>query len=156
MHLCEHIWGVNWVCHFWDSEAFGFRETKYIDLKRPELQRYFFFNFCKQYFKFSSMVSLDNWLPAARGEVFDFFSWVLIIHSRCLFSLEPALTTSRIVLSTPRIISVRRILDSSNALFCSWWGSYSLKFRRIRNFHQIFMEGCGSFSHFWSPQFSCY
>lgn len=64
---CEHIWGV-WVYHFWDYETFGFKqEAKYIDLKRPELQRYFFFNFCTQYFKCLSIISLDNWLPAATG-----------------------------------------------------------------------------------------
>ena len=57
------------VCHFWDLETFGFKETKYIDLKRPELQRYLVFNFCKQEFRFPSILSLDNWLPAAKGSV---------------------------------------------------------------------------------------
>ena len=142
------------VCRFWDLETFGFKETKYIDLKRPELQRYLVFNFCKQEFRFPSILSLDNWLPAAKGSVcflllgpnhppqVPFLSWPCPHHPQnCSYH--------------PRIVSVSRVLYPSNAL--SSWGSLSsLRFRRIRNVHQISMGGCALFSYFWRLWFSCY
>ena len=111
---------------------FGFEETKYIDFKRPELQGIWSLIFVNKSADSppSSALIIDFQLPR---EVFTFFSGVLVIHRRCLFSLDPALTTRRIV-------SVSRVLCSSNTV-CSWGSPSSLRFGRVRNSHQTSMRG---------------